>query len=357
MKQRHSPTNHPSLTKDPSQEAIPIKPRRIHLNILLLRLKSKLYFFVLELCQTLTFLFVGKTIVFRLFILVLSLLVLVLFSFITGFFGYKVNKAHRYKLVYRLDSAFSMDDCCMDDDTRPKLSSRMYWELSNRKYDYTRLESIEDNDIELIRPYHDLRECQPMYEWQVISHPSCNIIHEQEILTTYQRDASINNSTSVDNLVGSGWWRYTFLSHGTVDESVAFKTLRLDRPLSSNYIINKHKNDAIISDRMIKSRNIIKIYGYCSTSGMYEYANGGYNLEEYLFRTQEGRILNKMERLSLALNVVNGLSDLHSIDNIDGYSPIVHCKFFYILKVFLYSEKKSFLTRERIRIVFASSNS
>ncbi len=335
MKQRHSPTTHPSLTKESHEDEIRIKPRRIHMNILLLRLKSKLYFFISESCQTLTFFFVGKTIAFILVILVLSLLVLALFSLITGFFRYKVNKAHRYKLVFRLDSAFSMEGCCMDDDTRPKLSSRMYWELSNRKYDYTRLENVEDNDIELMRPYHDLRECQPMYEWQVISHPSCNIIHEQEILTTYQRDASIKNSTSVDKLVGIGWWRYTFLSHGTVDESIAFKKLRLDRPLSSNYIINKHKNDAIISDRMVKSRNIIKIYGYCSTSGMYEYANGGYNLEEYLFRTREGRILNKMERLSLALNVVNGLSDLHSIENIDGYSPIVHCKFFLYLVSFL----------------------
>jgi len=188
----------------------------------------------------------------------------------------------------------------------------VFWEMGRNHHPEHRHD--EENDA-LTNLYAKKPECVPMHEWQTKSYPNCNVMHEQT-LTTIQ-------TASTSRLLASGWWRMTFRTYNQ-DEPIAYKTMRYERPLSK-FVVDKHRIDAIIYDRMTKSEYIMDIYGYCGFAGLFEYAEAGQNLEELIFgKENRNNPLSKLERLELALDVANGLADLHSIDSVSGHSAFVH---------------------------------
>lgn len=77
--------------------------------------------------------------------------------------------------------------------------------------------------------------CTPMQKWQLYTFPTCNNIHELDLKLYGARSSKmtpssshvtkVNGENGYFHLIGSGWFRNTFLME-SVQESVVLKTLR-----------------------------------------------------------------------------------------------------------------------------------
>lgn len=179
------------------------------------------------------------------------------------------------------------------------------------------------------KPYDKMSECQPMHPWQTLQYPTCNVMHEQHL-----------DDLHWGKFISHGYFRQTFEIYdpGT-DKPIAMKTLRNERSFTPN-LMERHRVDAMIYERTTASPWITDIYGHCGYSGLFEYAAGG-TLMDLIHDIAKGRRppLSRMEKLSLAIQAANGVSDLHTNkDSIDGYSSMVHADVF--LNQFVWSENK-----------------
>ena len=106
----------------------------------------------------------------------------------------------------------------------------------------------------------------------------------------------------------------------TTPRPIAFKTLRFRRRYDA-WIYDRHRMDALVLDRMTSSENIINIYGYCGSAGLFEFGEG--DMSNILSPDADST-----ERLKYAVDVANAITDLHTIESFhDGvYSAIVHGK-------------------------------
>jgi hypothetical protein len=140
-----------------------------------------------------------------------------------------------------------------------------------------------------LRPYNESIDCIPMYEWQGQSLPTCNLVHETVDLTQFfvsTYDYGFNYKMRMKprkfehkRLLSSGYFRdtYVIVDQGSnafspkITESknaLAFKTLRLRRSYNA-WILDRHRMDAIVLDRMKESDWIIDIYGHCGAGKPY----------------------------------------------------------------------------------------
>jgi len=236
------------------------------------------------------------------------------------------------------------------------------------------------------------KHCTPMYAWQIATTPVCNSIHEYTMahdrmylhspftkskhttkLRFHQRlrrsllpldefshgDHSLRRrlketlSASAPEqfqMLASGYWRDTWMmqtplhhhqngndntistirSNSISREQVAFKTIRYEHDITE-YVLDKSRRDAVVSDRVTSSSHVIHMYAYCGTSALYEYAPGG-DLEAFLddnFDTPQDytNAYPVSERYLLAYNVTAALKDLHTTEGIDRPTAIVHGDF------------------------------
>ena len=78
----------------------------------------------------------------------------------------------------------------------------------------------------------------------------------------------------------------------------------------------KHRTEAIAMERLTFSPHVIDVYAFCGQSILSELADG----------TSLGKLSDKssrFERLKIALDVAEGLADVHGIDGIDN-TTLVH---------------------------------
>jgi hypothetical protein len=213
-----------------------------------------------------------------------------------------------------------------------------------------------------LKPYENHPECVPMHSWQTQSYPTCNLIHETDLtMLIYRSDIrSRGNHTIHPNhltelvlspalvrLKAHGYFRDVYEIKDTDKISrLAFKTNRFERTFDA-WTLDRHRMDALVMDRMTRSKYIMDIYGYCGVASLVEYATGDlmHKLEAEQERddaaeswsrrrTQGEEERNNVEhgkfltRLRYGLDVANAITDLHTMESVDGiHSSIVHGEF------------------------------
>lgn len=188
-----------------------------------------------------------------------------------------------------------------------------------------------------LRPYNESIECIPMHEWQGQSLPTCNLVHEAVDLTQLlvsTNDYGLNYKIKIEHkrLLSSGYFRdtYVFTDEGALTTAstnpIALKTLRLRRSYNA-WILDRHRMDALVLDRMKKSEWIIDIYGYCGAAGLFEYGTGDMS-NWHNMDSEDDNDKKFLQRLKYAYQVANAISDLHTIASYeDGrFSAVVHGK-------------------------------
>ena len=133
---------------------------------------------------------------------------------------------------------------------------------------------------------------------------------------------SLRNTSKYGQLVqvvGNGYWRDVWIVKDSYGTSYAFKTMRFQHDWADrNY--DRHKRDALASEQLTSSKNVINIFGFCANSGIFEYADGG-DMEVMLWYSDEH--WNSTERLIVAHQVASAIADVHTYPN-SQQSSIVH---------------------------------
>jgi serine/threonine protein kinase len=174
-----------------------------------------------------------------------------------------------------------------------------------------------------LEPPFETRECKAQYSWQLTSHPTCNLLHEVDLLTL-----SLNNKGAI---VGKGYFRDVWGAGttvlGNVTTRAALKTTRFEHILEPR-MIHKHARDAMITERLTRSKLAIDIYGYCGSSSLNEYADGG-DMDDAIWwhpsvqKKDSGRKPDSRIMLELATQASMGLADAHNIDK-EGVASFAH---------------------------------
>jgi hypothetical protein len=128
--------------------------------------------------------------------------------------------------------------------------------------------------------------CMAKYDWQNGAFPNCNNLHEFELgqLTGMHgramRDALNIREGDGDEQVrywAHGYWRDVWLVSKDLvakEEIGVLKTLRMVHDFTDrNY--DRHRKDALASERLSKSPYVVDIYAFCSNSAIFEYGDAG----------------------------------------------------------------------------------
>ena len=218
-------------------------------------------------------------------------------------------------------------------------------------------------------------DCERLYDWQLTSYPSCNIILEQDMtdLGWSSIPSSSDEESSNDDdeeivkvkLLGNGYfrdvWKLTHVDdttqkqqqerrrqqhHGPSYSQYVLKTMRYFHSFSErNY--DRHRRDAVAMERLSASEHVVDIYAFCGNSGVFQYADGG-DLEENVWNNDDdesqqssgddndavgddhhgAKVWNSTEKLLVAYQLAAGLADVHRL-NI-AHADISHGQFVYV---------------------------
>eukprot|EP00591_Stephanopyxis_turris_P006634 CAMPEP_0195510016 /NCGR_PEP_ID=MMETSP0794_2-20130614/2783_1 /TAXON_ID=515487 /ORGANISM="Stephanopyxis turris, Strain CCMP 815" /LENGTH=374 /DNA_ID=CAMNT_0040637363 /DNA_START=288 /DNA_END=1412 /DNA_ORIENTATION=+ len=148
------------------------------------------------------------------------------------------------------------------------------------------------------------KDCVPMTEWQTKSYPTCNTMHETDLMVENVRH------------LGMGTIRSAWRVHDPVDFGVILKTLRISgRDVTFDpQRYESHRRDAMASEVLTSSPHVVDVYGYCGQSCF----------NEALKANLEGMHLsNATDKLQIAMEAAVALADVHSVD-FEGHPVIVH---------------------------------
>ena len=188
------------------------------------------------------------------------------------------------------------------------------------------------NDDDVIMQ-QNTNECQPMSTWYNLSYPTCNIIHEIDIPTKtysntfhYLASGGSNDVFKVLHEHHNDRSMHTAASEG---EEYVLKKLspkskhRLSLSNEKDYTIRNFdivKKDALITERLSKSKYILPLYSYCGFVMILPYERKGtfeYNLKKsHRDNNDNGggwKSMSSNQRLKYALDAANGLADVHDI--------------------------------------------
>ena len=170
------------------------------------------------------------------------------------------------------------------------------------------------------------KECVPMKEWQTKSFPTCNSIHELDIMNGLLRKVLAKLEPKPmsfeTNILAKGGMRLAWSASinkspwGT--DKFIVKTLKWQRNYTEE-IYEHNRIDALLSERLTKSPNIIDIYGFCGNSAINEMAISNGSLE-YIVRHN----ITIEETLAYVTDAAIAIADVHSIDYSDDNSTAVH---------------------------------
>ena len=184
------------------------------------------------------------------------------------------------------------------------------------------------------RPYYET--CVPMKEWQTWSFPTCNRLHEIEMVRSVVAAApSPPSSSDEGGGIGGGgigirrreetnlelvstkgsWrtvWRLLDLSR---NESAALKLLRTDRREFDAESYEYNRVDALAMERLHSSEHVMNVHGYCGQSVLTEYATGTARtfVKDPNFKS--------LDRLRLGRDLARAFRDVHSIDYANSTNP------------------------------------
>ncbi|KAL7541491.1 hypothetical protein ACHAXR_011293 [Thalassiosira sp. AJA248-18] len=197
----------------------------------------------------------------------------------------------------------------------------------------------------------ETKECKPRYDWQAGAFPNCNILHEFELgqlSGMYGRAVREKlrkpegDGEELVKYLAHGYWRDVWLvskaagafdssykdASSALDEEITvLKTLRYKHDFTDrNY--DRHRKDALASERLSNSPNVVDIFAYCSNSAIFEYGHGGdiegklwpYDKEEEKYYVAD---IPSSEKLDMAYQVADGIADMHDVED-DNIASIAH---------------------------------
>jgi serine/threonine protein kinase len=178
----------------------------------------------------------------------------------------------------------------------------------------------------------DKGECIHMYDWQAGNNPTCNTVHEMSsffnqqpfvVRPTNNKKNNINNNSVVENgrLVNNGGYRDIFMVREWDGTKRVLKTLRTTEDNEEFDLRNadRHRRDAVAMDALQKSPLIVKIYGYCTNSGLFRFSAEG--ALDGIFEREPH--ISKDRLLHLAYNASLSISHAHHYDE-RGRATIAH---------------------------------
>lgn len=215
------------------------------------------------------------------------------------------------------------------------------------------------------------RDCVAQYSWQESSSPTCNTVMEVDVVNSliryaHQHHHYNNNSSSSEDVsspnaimdssdmmsststtlkfLANGYWRdvWQLTDHqinegwdttattatATTGFNFVFKTQRYEHAFVDRNF-DRHRRDAVAMERLTASPFIMDIYGFCGTSGVFEFADGG-SLDGALWSTGGGgsdgdtvEPWNSMERLVVAYQVAAALAAVHNYPK-EGTAAMAH---------------------------------
>mmetsp|Transcript_10335 Transcript_10335/g.23177 ORF Transcript_10335/g.23177 Transcript_10335/m.23177 type:complete len:546 (-) Transcript_10335:2253-3890(-) len=164
--------------------------------------------------------------------------------------------------------------------------------------------------------------CTAQYEWQERSYPSCNQVFEFDMSEPY---ITGSDGMAYENfrIVNNGYWRDVSMVREWDGHKMAVKTMRYEHEFEArNY--DRHRKDALASDRLTSSPYVANIYGYCGNSGVFDYANDG-DIDMLIWAddSDDQPKLTKFQKLDLALQMSRGIAAAHNVDR-EGQASFSH---------------------------------
>lgn len=193
------------------------------------------------------------------------------------------------------------------------------WNDENEKMERTLRNSIKYNKAKV----EDIDEkyCKIANNWQKISSPTCNTIHENDMSSFFNVQGKIVEERLL--LLDHGFFRDIWVfKDGNEKDATVLKTLRYAHELTERNF-DRHRRDALVMDRLTASPHIAQIYSFCGNSIFSEYADKG-TVSDLIWPLDGGNsTLSSIERLQLALQVAQGVSDTHANDS-NGIPNVAH---------------------------------
>lgn len=186
----------------------------------------------------------------------------------------------------------------------------------------------------MLREKFETEECIRQKEWQVMSYPTCNNLHELDltymlhhpVYEGYDDDNEIEYTKKIKVLVrriNNGYWRdvWRVKSENGIDE-IVLKTMRYEHDyVDRNF--DRHRKDALASERLSSSSRIVDMHSFCGNSATFELARGGKDLESIIYPSSGKSNLSWTEKVKIAIEIATAINDVHTVDS-PQHSTIAH---------------------------------
>jgi len=167
--------------------------------------------------------------------------------------------------------------------------------------------------------------CYPSRGWHTFHPVTCNILHEIDIVNGMIHDLSIvdleaertGNLRSGILYSGSQHEVWLMTSH---NKPVIVKMLRFEKKYSWKEFEHE-RIDALAMERLTRSPYVMNSYGFCGTSILNEFANGG-DLHHSVEISNS--TISPFQKLMFTRDAALGLADIHSIDGMDHVPTLIH---------------------------------
>ena len=172
------------------------------------------------------------------------------------------------------------------------------------------------------RPYYE--DCQPMAEWQTTFYPSCNKIHEFDLIESKVVLLSVQGSwrsvwkTSTAAVTEVAARNATFpqsQANPQVTENAVLKLLNFETREFDHESFHYHRVDAMAMERLTSSPYIVNIYGHCGQTVLTEFADGS---ARTLVKNAN---FSSYERLRMGRDLARAFAAIHSIDTNSSTNP------------------------------------
>jgi hypothetical protein len=156
--------------------------------------------------------------------------------------------------------------------------------------------------------------CKAMHDWQKQVFPACNTVHEIDMSQTNADDGL------EIRLVGHGGFRDVWMVQDADGVKRVLKTLVQSKDFTHREY-DRHRRDATTMSLLTSSKRIPNIYGYCTNSGIFDFAPGG-SLEDHIFRQKEK--WSSKQKLLYSWQAAAALADVHTLGMKNDHAAVAH---------------------------------
>jgi hypothetical protein len=193
------------------------------------------------------------------------------------------------------------------------------------------------NSLEDLKPGCEFRD------WQKLSFPNCNELHEIDLRDALHLHKYSSNVVAVGEkrdkraaleakrvgYVGSGLWRTVWKVDprdeldndmtGEFQAPAVLKMMKGEHEVDERNM-DRHRRDALVMERLTSSPYIVSMYAYCGNSVLTEYV--ATDLDSVIYNENDSTTTRQTPegRLRLALGIAKGVQAMHETEG----GPIIH---------------------------------